>query len=734
MSNLISIGNRYDHFATISAISTSPDGYSWVTPYRIDQPFLPFKPRLPGTGIRWSNVLPWIVRQQSSFGNLNGVAWGDLIFVAVGDNGVVVTSDHAEYWFEQASGVTENLRGITWGGTLWVAVGDAGTIITSPDSINWTEQTSEIDTQLTSVAWSIDLQLFIAVGLSGVAITSPDGVTWTTQNSGTANNLRSITWSDGVWTVGGWSNQIQYWQWGYFTAVGDIGTILTTVDGVTWTTQNSNVVTGLNSVSWSSYGTLAVGNAATFISSTDSVTWSQGNISVTNELYSVCGAGEQVDVMVGASGVILRSTDNTNAYSDTSQVSTNLYSVTYSEYLNLFVAVGQSGMIMTSSIENPTEIFTAISDSGYISASYDSNVWTNGTIIDGNFSPRALELGLDNNGYNISFMVAGVQKYASTEPSHAQWDEVGQIFVSSNAVGAISVDDPGFYDSPWNMVYSHDSNSSIFHGLRHFKPDTITVETTPSSNSNTYTSSVSIDILANPSLSGLANLLASEIIESVGTVAFSSNSNIALSLSNVVITDNNWEFGFQGNLIYTTEDTVTFVFTHPEVWVAVGADNKNPLIVYSLDTGETWDVISNTVPSLFAGRALFDITYTNYQFYISAYGVVIYSYSIINPTWNASNFVTSVYGNPNFTKIAANPSGQLVAAGSGLLFYSFDGEVWASYYQPGYQFVSVIWYIDHWVAGATSLLTNHTYFTSKDLITWTGQNNTMHMYDFAIIP
>ena len=52
MSNLIAIGNRYDHFATISALSTSPDGYEWVTPSRIDPPFLPFKPRHPGTGIR----------------------------------------------------------------------------------------------------------------------------------------------------------------------------------------------------------------------------------------------------------------------------------------------------------------------------------------------------------------------------------------------------------------------------------------------------------------------------------------------------------------------------------------------------------------------------------------------------------------------------------------------------------------------------------------------------------
>lgn len=731
MSNLIAIGTRYDHLATVSAMSTSPDGYSWVTPYRIDPPFLPFNPRISGTSVRWSKLLPWIVRQDSSFGNLNAITWGDLLFVAVGDNGVIVNSDHAEYWFQQASGVTVNLRGIAYGGTQYVAVGDGGTIITSSDSIIWTVQTSGISTQLLSVAWSADVQVFVVVGITGVALTSPDGITWTTQNSGTANNLRSITWTPGVWDVGGWDSSAQWWQWGYFTAVGDQGTIVVTVDGITWVTESSGTTQGLNSVAWGGFGTVAVGNVGAFISSFDSVAWTAANSTVTNSLFSTC-IGQRVTVMVGDTGVILRSTDDVVAIPDVTQIVTALYGVTYSEYLNLFVAVGQSGMIMTSSIENPTQIYTAISDNGYISASYDSNVWTMGSIIDGNFSPRALDLGLDNQGFNISFMIAGVQKYANTDPSHNSWDEVGQIFISSNAVGPASVDDPGFYDSPWNMVYSQNSNASAFHGLRHFKPNTITVVTNSVNNVNTSTSSVTVDILANPTLTGLSELLASNTIEGVGTVAFSNNSNVALALSNVTITSTTWEFGFTGNATYTTSDTVTFVFTHPEVWVAVGEDHKNPVVLYSLDTGETWNSV--TVPTVFNGRALFDITYANNQFYVSGYGVVIYTYSMINPTWNASNFVTSPYGNPNFLKIASNPSGQLVAASSGLLFYSLEGTNWSSYYQPGYQFVSVCWYIDHWVAGATSLLTTYTYFTSTDLVTWTGQNNTMHMYDFAIIP
>ena len=297
----------------------------------------------------------------------------------MGNLGVIAYSSEGEYWFELTSGVTANLRGITWSGTQWAVVGDAGTILTSPDAITWTAQTSSVTTPLLGVAWSPDVQTFVAVGLAGVVLTSPDGVTWTVQNSQTVNNLRAVAWVVGVWDVGGWDSSTLYWEWSYFTAVGDLGTVITSVDGITWTVQSPGVTEGLNAVSSDGFSVISVGNAGTFISSVDSVNWTQGNSTITNTLFSTVN-GQRVAVLVGDSGVILRSTgDYTLAISDVSQVVTDLYGVTYSEYLNLFVAVGESGMIMTSSIENPTQIFTAISDSGYISASYDGNVWTIGS-------------------------------------------------------------------------------------------------------------------------------------------------------------------------------------------------------------------------------------------------------------------------------------------------------------------------------------------------------------------
>lgn len=732
MSQLIAVGQKYDRLATITGFATSPDGYAWTTSSRNDQPFIPFAPRQLGIGIRWVHDLPWTVRQHSVFGNLNSVVWGNLEYVAVGDNGTIVSSPNGIDWTVLGSGTTTNLSGIaTDGVSTYVAVGDNGIVLVSMNGINWGVGNSGLLTQLLSVTWSPDLSLFVAVGADGIIISSPDGLNWTTRTSGVSTQLNVVAWIPTVWTVGGWDTPIPPWSESYLIAAGENGVLLTSPDGITWTARVSGLTTAINAVTWDGYGALAAGDDGYFIASNDGITWTLEASGVTNQLNGAC-VGQFTSVMVGNDGTILRTTDDMSAIQDESQVTTELYSVTYSLYLNLFVAVGQSGMIMTSSIENPTQTFTAVSQSGYITSSFDGNVWSNGSIIKANFSPRAVEQGTDADGLNISFMVVGTQKYAVTEPSHNQWDEVAQIFVSSNATGAISVDDPGFENS-WVMVYAEDSANSIYHGIRHIIPDTINVSTFPESNA-TVSNTVTITIAGNESLTQLAELLSANTIMDVGTVQFIIGNVLTptIPLVGVTITSTTWIFEYSANLTYTIDDPVSFTYTHPEVWVVAGESNNNPVMLYSLDTGESWNRIQ--IPSLFNGRALFDITYVNDQFYVSGYGVVLYTYSLINPTWNASNFVISPYGNPSMLKIASNPSGHVVAAASGMLFYTLDGEVWASHYQPGYQFTSVIWYIDHWVAGVTSLLTTYTYFTSTDTINWVGHNNTIQMYDFYIIP
>jgi hypothetical protein len=732
MSNLLAIGQRYDKMATISAFSISPDGYDWTTTVRIDPPFLPFHPRHTGVGIAWTADLPWTIKINGTEPTLNGVCWGNIEFVTVGDSGTVLSSSNGTPWTIQNSTISSNLFGITWSGNNYVAVGETGTIISSVDSVNWNTQTSGTTVNLYSVAYDGSLGLFAAVGGDGTIITSNNAITWTEQISNTSTQLNTIICPASSWGAGGWSDNVLPWDYSFFVVGGNDGNIVTSSNGINWNPKFSNITSNINGLTADGINIIGVCSNGIVIGTEDTITWDIIPTGVTSNLYAAASTGPTIALMsvfAGEDGTILRSIEATNVTIDTTQVASNIYGAAYSLLYNQFVVVGQSGLIMTSWPINPYQTITAVSDSGYISSSYDGNVWSDGSIINGNFGAFAIGQGVDATGLTNTFITVGSQKYAATEDSNNQGAEVAQIFLSSNSVGNISVDDPGYEDS-WVMVYAEDSTDSRYYGVERITPPTITINTSPAFNGINF-SNVTIAIsAANDSLLGAVALLSAGSIDSVGAITFSNLPDSQYNLTSVDIDPDSWTFIFEGTATYSTTDTVTFTYTHPSVWVVCGVSYNNPIMHYSLDDGESWD--TNQIPALFNGRALFDVAYANNQFYVSAYGVILYSYSIINPTWNATNFITSPYGSPNFRQIASNPSGQLVAVASGLIYSTLDGVVWNSYYEPGYQFTSVIWYIDHWVVGTSSLLTNYTYFISTDTINWTGQNNSIQMYDFAI--
>jgi hypothetical protein len=282
------------------------------------------------------------------------------------------------------------------------------------------------------------------------------------------------------------------------------------------------------------------------------------------------------------------------------------------------------------------KVIAVASDAGYISSTRDSLYWDDNGIVTADYTAGAMRYGTDSLGANAQFMTAGCQKYARDEVSHGRLDEVAQIFAS-----------PSGYDN-WDMIYSHDSNSARFHGLRNIN----------------------------------------------GT------------------------------------------------WIALGQADGNPLLVYSTNSGATWTQVS--LPTVFNGIPLYDITYIsgNYQinavtypnvYYISAQGMVIYTPSLTTPVWDATDTVTTVTAQVDFKQIASNPSGHVVAVSSGMIYYTTDGVAWSKFTYPGYQFISVVWFNDHWLVGCRTLLTRYTYFTSTDTIFWHGANSGVQMSDFAII-
>ena len=193
--------------------------------------------------------------------------------------------------------------------------------------------------------------------------------------------------------------------------------------------------------------------------------------------------------------------------------------------------------------------------------------------------------------------------------------------------------------------------------------------------------------------------------------------------------------GIQGSwlMVYSQDDTSSILHGVRYVnskWVACGVSKGNPLLLYSLDNGFSW--VQVTLPDLFNGHTLFDVTYANGKYVFGARGVIINTPSLTDPVWNATDFVIATVANSDFLRINSNPSGHVVAVASGLIYYTLDGVEWHRYENPGYQFTCVRWFNTHWVVGCYSLLTHYTCFTSTDTVTWVGDNNSMHMYDFAV--
>jgi len=87
-------------------------------------------------------------------GRMSDVAWGNDLFVAVGEskNGIL-TSPDGTMWTKRNATVTSTLRGVCWSANEFVAVGDQGVILTSPNGSDWTPcDTGGRMANLTSVA------------------------------------------------------------------------------------------------------------------------------------------------------------------------------------------------------------------------------------------------------------------------------------------------------------------------------------------------------------------------------------------------------------------------------------------------------------------------------------------------------------------------------------------------------------------------------------------------------
>ncbi len=136
----------------------------------------------------------------------------------------------------------ETLLGVAYGANQFVAVGQGGRILSTPQGpgpqgLVITNRVSGITNDLYAITYGNNL--FVAVGAEGTVVSSPDGIVWTSHDSGSTNTLNGIAYGNG-----------------YFVAVGESGTILRS--GFTFSTTDQIKITGLQVVN----GALSLGFTA----------------------------------------------------------------------------------------------------------------------------------------------------------------------------------------------------------------------------------------------------------------------------------------------------------------------------------------------------------------------------------------------------------------------------------------------------------------------------------------
>jgi hypothetical protein len=147
------------------------------------------------------------------------------LYITGGGSGIVRTSTDAITWTQRTTGTNQTFRDFVYGQSRYFFVAEQGAILSTTNFVTWETRTSGTSSGLYSIVYNNGL--FVASCYNTV-LTSNDGVTWTTRTM----NL------DGSGVV--WYYKVLYGN-GTYVAAGGSGYIKTSTDAVTWNIRPSGI-------------------------------------------------------------------------------------------------------------------------------------------------------------------------------------------------------------------------------------------------------------------------------------------------------------------------------------------------------------------------------------------------------------------------------------------------------------------------------------------------------------
>lgn len=323
-----------DQFVAVGfegTILTSPDGVTW-TPTTGEGTLLSVtagnnRYLTMGFSVVMSSIdgATWTKLSEGATDSLNDMAYGNDVYVAVGDFGALLRSVSGIIWSEEDSTVGTNLYRAASGGGTYVATGAEGVILHSADAETWTAATSPTPNYIDALIYADGR--YMAVDGAGYVLTSPAGTDWTVDVQITDFvQPRALAYGNSSYIVAGASGRMSYSTNGTdwsdvtsgttltifdvthglagFVAVGQQGIALRSQNGLSWTVVNTGVLTDLSGVSYGPDGYVAAGVGGVIMTSLDGLVWEQQYSRTTNALNaSLYGNGLQL--VAGRLGSIL---------------------------------------------------------------------------------------------------------------------------------------------------------------------------------------------------------------------------------------------------------------------------------------------------------------------------------------------------------------------------------------------------------------------------------------------